>query len=185
MNRQNSLADWSLIRAFLAVADHGSLSAAAREIGASQPTIGRQIRQLEQDLGQVLFRRQARGLQLTESGEALLDPAQRMRAAIHEIELAATGQEVDVNGTVRITASEMVSQYHLPPIIAELRKHEPGIAIEIVSTDSSENLLFRESDIAIRMYRPEQLELIALHLGDVELVCFRINRISRRGRAPQ
>lgn len=88
-----SSCDWSLIRAFLAVAEHGSLSAAARDLGASQPTLGRQIRQLESTLGQVLFHRQVRGLNLTETGQVLLEPARRMRAAMIEIELAAAGRE--------------------------------------------------------------------------------------------
>ena len=167
-----SSCDWSLIRAFLAVAEHGSLSAAARDLGASQPTLGRQIRQLESTLGQVLFHRQVRGLNLTETGQVLLEPARRMRAAMIEIELAAAGRETTLEGAVRITASETVSQFHLPPILAQLRELHPGISIDVVSTDSSENLLFREADIAIRMYRPEQLELVAVHLGDVALGLF-------------
>ena len=167
-----SSCDWSLIRAFLAVAEHGSLSAAARDLGASQPTLGRQIRQLESTLGQALFHRQVRGLNLTETGQVLLEPARRMGAAMIEIELAAAGRETTLEGAVRITASETVSQFHLPPILAQLRELHPGISIDVVSTDSSENLLFREADIAIRMYRPEQLELVAVHLGDVALGLF-------------
>jgi len=159
--------DWSLVRAFLAVAETGSLSAAAREVGASQPTLGRQVRQLETDLKQVLFRRQPKGLDLTENGRTLLEPARRMKAAVTEIELAAAGQQNQIEGSVRITASETMSIYMLPPIIAKLMQDEPGISIDIVSSDSTENLLFREADIAIRMYRPEQLELVARHLGDL------------------
>lgn len=164
--------DWSLVRAFLAVAETGSLSAAARELGASQPTLGRQIRQLEADLRQVLFTRQPKGLILTDNGRALLEPARRMQTAVTEIELTAAGQQTQAEGSVRITASETMSVYMLPPIIAELRTQEPGITIDIVSSDSTENLLFREADIAIRMYRPEQLELIARHLGDLRTGIF-------------
>lgn len=161
--------DWSLVRTFLAVADCGSLSAAARKLGASQPTLGRQIRQLEIELGQVLFQRQPKGLNLTENGRAMIEPARRMQMAMSEIELTAAGQQSQVEGSVRITASDMVSLYILPPILARLRQREPGISIDIVSSDSTENLLFREADIAVRMYRPEQLELVARHLGDLEL----------------
>ncbi len=122
--------DWSLIRAFLAVAEHGSLSAAARSLGASQPTLGRQIRQLEDDLQQVLFHRQPRGLSLSDNGQALLDPAQQMRAAMHQIALTAAGRQTRIEGPVRITASETMSMYVLPPILAELRRsHAPGSSL--------------------------------------------------------
>ena len=164
--------DWSLIRAFLAVAEHGSLSAAARNLGASQPTLGRQIRQLEDDLQQVLFHRQPRGLSLSDNGQALLDPAQQMRAAMHQIALTAAGRQTRIEGPVRITASETMSMYVLPPILAELRRNHPGIIIDLVSTDSTENLLFREADIALRMYQPEQLELVARKLGELQMGLF-------------
>lgn len=158
--------DWALIRSFLAVAEAGSLSAAARQLGASQPTLGRQIRQLEDRLQQVLFQRQPKGLVLTENGAALIGPAQRMRAAMHDVTLTAAGLQTGLSGSVRITASETVSLYILPGILAKLRREQPSIQIDIVSTDSTENLLFREADIALRMYRPEQVELVAKKLGE-------------------
>lgn len=172
MDRVISNLDWSLIRAFLAVAQSGSLSAAARLLGSSQPTLGRQIRQLEQELQQVLFQRQPKGLALTASGSALVEPARRMQAAMNQIELTAAGQQTGLEGSVRITASELVSVHILPPILAGLRETAPGITIDLVPTDSTENLLFREADIAVRMYRPEQLELVARHLGDLPLGVF-------------
>ena len=169
MGNSISSCDWSLIRAFLAVAESGSLSGAARNLGSSQPTLGRQIKQLEETLQQVLFHRQAKGFTLSESGQAILEPAQAMRRAMTDIELTAMGRQTALEGTVRITASEMVAQWHLPQIIADIRAAHPGIMIDVVSSDSSDNLLFREADIAIRMYRPEQLELVVTHLGEVQL----------------
>ena len=177
--------DWSLVRAFLAVAETGSLSAAARHLGASQPTLGRQIRQLESDLQQVLFQRQPKGLALTDQGCLLIPPARRMQAALAEIELTAAGQQTRVEGSVRITASDMVSLFVLPPIITHLRAAEPGISIDLVSTDSSENLLFREADIALRMYRPEQLELVARHLGDIHIGIYGARGYLDRAGRPQ
>ena len=164
--------NWSLIRAFLAVAEKGSLSAAARLLGASQPTLGRQVRQLEEQLGQVLFHRKAKGLDLTEGGQSLLEPARAMHRAMVEIELTAAGHQPQAAGAVRITASETVSVYILPPILARLRAEHPGISIDLMPSDSTENLLFREADIAVRMYRPQQLELVARHLGDFPLGLF-------------
>ncbi|WP_420557347.1 LysR family transcriptional regulator [Roseovarius sp.] len=164
--------DWSLVRAFLAVAEKGSLSAAGRLLGTSQPTLGRQVRQLEDLLGQVLFHRKPKGLELTANGHSLLEPARNMHRAMIEIELTAAGQQTEATGTVRITASDTVSVYILPPILAALHADHPGIRIDVVPSDSSENLLFREADIAVRMYRPEQLELVARHLGDFPLGLF-------------
>ena len=160
--------DWSLIRAFLAVAENGSLSAAARALGTSQPTLGRQIRQMESDLKQALFQRQPKGLVLTENGAALLAPAERMREAMHDVALTAAGLQTGLDGSVRITASETVSLNILPGIIAQLRLDYPGISIDLVPTDSTENLLFREADIALRMYQPEQVELVAKKLGELQ-----------------
>ena len=164
--------DWSLVQSFLAVAETGSLSAAARALRATQPTIGRHIQTLERDLGVTLFRRQARGMVLSQEGEALLDPARAMQKAANALSLSAAGEVNEVRGTVRITASLFVAHYILPPIIAELRQSAPEIDIDVVATDTSENLLFREADIAVRMYRPTQLDMVTLHLGDVELGLF-------------
>lgn len=172
MDKSLTSLDWALVRAFLIVAETGSLSAAARRLGASQPTLGRQIRQLETALGQTLFNRQPKGLALTENGRALMPGAQKMQAAMHEIALTAAGQETGLAGPVRITASESVSLYILPPILAKLRAEAPGISVDIEPSDSTENLLFREADIALRMYRPKQLELVGRHLGDIRLGIF-------------
>lgn len=164
--------DWSLIQAFLAVADTGSLSAAARLLGQSQPTLGRQIRTLEESLGTALFDRHARGLSLSEAGADLLPMAQEMRGAMQRLNLAAAGRSQAPGGTVRITASVFISHYVLPPILAGIRAAEPGIDLVLIPTDRAENLLFREADIAVRMYRPEQLDIVARHVTDVGMGTF-------------
>lgn len=161
--------DWSLVQAFLAVAEGGSLSAAARALGSSQPTLGRQIATLEAALGAELFRRHPRGLSLSETGSAMLPAAQAMREAAARLSLAAAGGDHGLSGTVRLTASVVVAHFLLPPILARLRREAPGITIELVASDSSENLLFREADIAIRMYRPEQLDMVTRHVADLPL----------------
>lgn len=169
MGKDVSRFDWSLIQAFLNVAETGSLSAAARALGSSQPTLGRQIKALEQQLGAELFHRQPRGFELTETGAELLGPAQAMREAVREMSLKAAGQQQNLQGTVRITASEVLSANQLPKIIHDIRLAEPEIQIELVASDESRNLLYREADIAIRMYQPTQLDLITRHIGDVAL----------------
>ncbi|HHS94290.1 MAG TPA: LysR family transcriptional regulator [Rhodobacterales bacterium] len=183
MDAPLSSLDWSLIQAFLAVAETGSLSGAARRLGTSQPTLGRKIRQAEAVLGARLFQRHSKGLALTDTGRAMLAPAQAMRTAAAEMTMLATQDDDSVSGTVRITASVVVSHYLLPPILAELRRTEPGIAIDLVASDSSDNLLFREADIALRMYRPEQLDVVTRHITDLDLGLYGARGyLERRGR---
>ena len=175
--------DWSLVQAFLAVAESGSLSAAGRRLRLTQPTVGRHIQSLEADLGVSLFKRQARGMTLTEEGALLLEHARAMRAAAEALSLHATGGSGELKGSVRITASVFSSHHYLPAIIAELREKHPEIDIELVASDESENLLFREADIAVRMYRPTQLDMVTRHVGDVQLALFGSKRyLARRGR---
>lgn len=156
--------DWTLTRSFLAVAETGSLSAAARVLNLSQPTLGRHIAEMEAALGLPLFTRQPRGLAPTEAATALLPHARAMRDAAASLALAAAGRDADLHGTVRITASRIVAFHILPPMLATLRASHPGIEVELVPTDTTENLHFREADIALRMYRPTQENVITRHL---------------------
>ena len=175
--------DWTLTRSFLAVAETGSLSAAARVLGLSQPTLGRHIADLEVSLGLPLFTRAPRGLVPTEAALDLLPHAQAMRDAAARLHLAAAGREASLSGAVRLTASRIVSHYILPPMLAGLRRAEPGIEIDLVPSDSSENLLFREADLALRMYRPTQLDMITQHLCDLPTAIYAAKTyLDRRGR---
>jgi len=177
--------DWSLVQSFLAVAEKGSLSAGGRHLRLTQPTVGRHIRTLERDLGVELFKRQARGMVLTDQGALLMSHARAMRAAADSLSLHAADKSCDLGGTVRITASVFASHHFLPGVVADLRESHPEIAIELVPSDETENLLFREADIAVRMYRPTQLDMITLYLGDVQLGLFGAKRYLRRHGQPQ
>jgi molybdate transport repressor ModE-like protein len=161
--------DWALLQSFLRVARAGSLSAAARASGISQPTLGRHIRALQDRLGQPLLSRTPAGQTLTPAGAALLAEAEAMETAAARIALAAAGASARLEGTVRLTASRVVAHYLLPPILARLRRDEPGIQIELVASDQPENLLFREADIALRMFRPERGDLLVQKLADLPL----------------
>jgi len=186
MNTSLSNLDWSLVQAFLAVADTGSLSAAAKQLSSSQPTLGRQVKAMEAQLGADLFHRHQKGLSLTETGAALVAPARTMRDAMQQIAMTAAGQQQTLKGTVRITASVVISAYHMPRIIADIREAEPEIEIELVPSDDTSNLLYREADIAVRMYRPTQLDLITQHLGDVPIAAYAArNYLQKRGMPTQ
>lgn len=169
--RHDSL-EWTYMRAFLAVAEAGSLSAAARNLRQSQPTLGRHIKAAEAALGAALFVRAPGGLQLTEIGRMLMGPAREMAEAAVRFETLAAGRDIRISGTVRITASVVVSHYLLPRIIAELRDAEPDIEVELVPSDTTENLIFREADIAIRMFRPTQLDIVTRKIGDSPMALY-------------
>lgn len=159
--------DWNRARAFLVTAEEGSLSAAARALGMAQPTLGRQVDALEQELDIVLFERVGRGLKLTPSGLELLDHVRAMGDAANKVSLTALGQSQSIEGSICIAASETYSALVLPPIIAKLRKIEPGITVEIVASNSPSDLRRREADIAIRNFRPTEPDLIAKKIKEV------------------
>lgn len=161
--------DWSLVQTFLSVSETGSLSEAARTLGISQPTAGRHVRQIEDHLEITLFQRQPRGLALTETGAALLPHARAMADAMRQLNLTAAGRTETLSGPVRVTASTFTAHYHLPPILSRLRQDEPAISIDLVPSDRTENLLYREADIAVRMYRPGQLDIVTRHITDLEV----------------
>lgn len=177
--------DWSLVQAFLAVAEAGSLSGAARQLGRSQPTLGRQVRQIEARLGVPLFTRHPRGLALAEAGQALLPAARRMRDASADIALTAAGRDRALAGTVRLTASAVMAHHVLPPMIARLRRELPRVAIELVASDTSENLLYRDADIAVRMFRPTQLDIVARQVGELPIGIFAAHDYIARAGAPE
>jgi DNA-binding transcriptional LysR family regulator len=164
--------DWNKARAFLVTAEEGSLSAAARALGMAQPTLGRQVDGLEQELGIVLFERVGRGLRLTPSGLELLHHVRDMGEAAGRVSLTALGQSQALEGTICISASETYAAVLLPPIIAKLRKQEPGIHVEIVVANHASDLRRREADIAIRNFRPTEPDLIAKKIGDADAVLY-------------
>ncbi len=175
--------DWNLIRSFVAVAEAGSLSGAARRLVASQPTLGRHVAELETALGLVLFRRGRKGYELTEDGTAFLERAVAMRDSADALTRLAVGREERIEGTVRITASEVVATYVLPAMLARFGEAEPGIEIELVASNAVGNLLRRDADIAIRMVAPAQDDIVARKIADLPLVaCAARAYLDRRGR---
>lgn len=158
--------DWSRVRAFLVAAEEGSFSAAGRALGMSQPTIGRQVAALEEELDVILFERAGHGPTLTATGLSLVEHARAMGQAAMDLALTAAGQSVSLDGTVVISASDIDATYTLPPIIAKLRATHPGIEVEIVSTNETSDLGRREADIAVRSFRPTQPDLFARKIKD-------------------
>ena len=163
----NNQFDWHLIRAFLAALDAGSLLGAAKQLQTTQPTVGRQVAQLEAQMGVVLFERTGRGLQPTATALSLADAARSMESGALQLARQLQAKQTQVQGTVRITASQPVAYQLLPPILASMRDALPDIQVELISSNQVSNLLRREADIAVRMVQPDQGTLIAKKLGSV------------------
>lgn len=153
--------DWNQLKAFLETAETGTLSAAARKLGLSQPTLSRQVAAIEQTMGVTLFERVGKSMALTPTGLNLLEHARAMGAAADALSLAATGRSQALGGVVSVSATDAVAATLLPPLVKKLREQEPGIAIEVIPSNALSDLLRREADIAIRHVKPEQPELIA------------------------
>lgn len=164
--------DWNHWQVFLALAEGGSTAAAARALGQAQPTLSRQLAGLEAAAGLALFERHPRGLRLTAAGQQLLPAARQMRDAAQALALGLAAHETSLAGTVRLTASEIVSAHFLPRALAPLRQAHPEIQIELVASNENLDLLARSADIAVRMVRPTEPALVTRRLADWPLGFF-------------
>jgi DNA-binding transcriptional LysR family regulator len=153
--------DWNQLRAFLETAETGSLSAAARKLGLTQPTLSRQVAAIEQRLGVTLFERVGRAMVLTATGLDLLEHARTMGSAAEELALAASGRSQAVEGVVSVSASDAVAAYLLPCAIQRIRQVAPRIVVDVLSTNALADLRRREADIAVRHVSPAEPDLIA------------------------
>lgn len=161
--------DWSWLESFVLVAEAGSVRAAAEGSGLSQPTLSRHIQQLELALGLSLFDRAGRRLQLSPKGEQLLESARRVAAEVGTFQRQAAGLDEALAGTVRISATLLVGHYLLPPWVTAFRGRHPAISLELHLDDAEANLLIREAEVAVRMFRPRQEDLVARQVGQVSL----------------
>ncbi len=184
MHKCMSEPDWSLYRAFLAVMTEGSLSAAARALGLTQPTLGRQVAELERALGVALFTRSPQGLKPTDAAIDLRPHAQAMAGAASALVRAASGAGDTARGVVRLTASEIIGAEVLPTILADFRPKHPGVAVELSLDNQQQDLLRGAADIAVRMVRPTQEALVARRLADTHLGLYAHRRYVEAEGAP-
>lgn len=177
--------DWTLMRSFLAVLDAGSLSGAARLLGGSQPTLGRHVAELERQLGAELFERSGRGLVPTAAALSIAEHARAMDDSAQSVARKLDGLSCELGGSVRVSASQVVAVHLLPAIVGALREQLPGVAVDVVASNSISNLLRREADIAIRMVRPVQTSLVARHIGRVDIGVYASEDYLRHRAAPR
>lgn len=159
--------DWSWLRDFGVVAEEGSLSEAARRLGVSQSTLTRRMAALEDELGAEVLRRGPRGVELTETGEAILEPIRRMGGEVRQVDVLATGRDAALSGTVRVSTTEGLANHWCTPVLGEFQRVHPDIHFEIDVRNRNANLLRREADIAIRLGRPRHQELVARKVAEL------------------
>ncbi len=165
----SSSPQWDHWRSFIAVAEQGSLSGAARALGLTQPTVSRHVDLLEEAVGAPLFLRSPQGMGLGDLGHELLPEARAMAAAAAALERTASAPTGALRGIVRLTASEVVGAEILPGVLAPLIAAHSGLEVELVLSNRSEDLLRREADLAVRMVRPSQSGLVARKIADVRI----------------
>jgi DNA-binding transcriptional LysR family regulator len=164
--------NWQQVRYFLWVADSGSVLKAAQANGVSQPTLSRKIKELESELGYALFKRSTQGLELTLDGSKLLETARKMADAADQFSRLASTRDIELNGDIRVSANEIVAHYLLPQVLFEFNQLYPQIKLDIVVDNYATNLSKREADIAIRMFKPKQVDLVIRRLPSIELGFF-------------
>jgi DNA-binding transcriptional LysR family regulator len=176
---------WDLYRTFLGVLEHGSLSGAARELGLTQPTVGRHRAALARAVGAELFTRSQTGLNPTDLAVELRPYAAALASTTAALLRAASAKTNEIAGTVRVSASEVVAVEVIPPILAGLQDRHPGLRIELSASDEVEDLLHREADIAVRMAEPSQSALVVRRIGGIPVGLFAHQRYVERYGTPK
>jgi DNA-binding transcriptional LysR family regulator len=175
---------WDLIASLRAVMETGSLSAAARALDVTQPTIRRHIDELEAGLGVVLFARTPTGLTPTQAARAIAPYAQDMDALAAAMVRSAVSERDSVGGTLRMSCSEIMASEVLPFLLAPVLEAHPELEIELVASNLTDNLLRRDADLAVRMVRPEQDALVARKVGAIPIGLYAATSYVERKGAP-
>lgn len=157
--------DWDGLRYFRAVARAGTVSGAARELRVEHTTIARRIAAVEQQLGTRLFLRNPRGYVPTSVGEALVEAAESINDEVGRVVRIARGQDVEMQGTVRIATADLLATHLIVPALPDLLRSHPGLHVEIVSDTRQHDLARREADLALRLGGSNDQRLIARKLG--------------------
>jgi DNA-binding transcriptional LysR family regulator len=163
---------WDDAKLFLAVAETGSLSAAARQLNLGQPTVTRRLAMLEYTVGAALFRRSVEGASLTSAGERLLIPAKKMAEWAGELHRAAEARDGTPRGLVRVTSSPFICFDFLAPFAGKVAEKHPGLRLEVLSSVQYLDLARGEADLAMRTRAPSNPDLVLVHSMEVESAVF-------------
>ncbi|MGO4351395.1 LysR family transcriptional regulator [Rhizobium sp. RAF36] len=160
--------EWSDVRIFLAIAREGTLGAAARRLGQTQPTMGRRLKALEAATGHMLFQRTADGFVLTDEGSIVLQHALRMEEEAVALERQLQGSTRSLEGMLRISCSDWFGLHMLTPVLAEFSLAHPKVSVELLTDARLLNLSRREADLVFRIKpftEPEVISRKLMHIG--------------------
>jgi len=177
--------NWDDLKYFLAMSEEGSLSAAARKLSVSQPTLSRRLTSLEDDVGAELFTRTRSGLEMTALGEQLVQHARHMQDDVHSVERLITGHDSSLKGSVVISCTETLGAEWLVKHTRPFHDQFPGITVEIKVANATSDLLRREADIALRMFRPDQNDLVAKKVATMNYGYYATREYLERRGTPQ
>jgi DNA-binding transcriptional LysR family regulator len=165
--------NWDGFRFFTAAAEAGSLSAAAVLLDSNQSTVGRHIDALEKDLGIKLFQRSVKGLSLTQEGQAVYEHAQQIQNSVVKIQRVAQGGEgvptKSTAGTVRLSLPEGLGQEIIIPALDSFYQRYPMVKLIFNVSATTANITQGEADIAVRLFRPEEPDLVIKYLNEMAL----------------
>jgi DNA-binding transcriptional LysR family regulator len=164
--------EWSDVRIFLAIARCGTLGAAARQLGQSQPTMGRRLRALEEAVGNALFQRTRDGFVLTDEGALVLAHAERMEEEALGLTRALAGTDAQLTGQIRVTSSDWFGVHVLTPVFARFLARHRGVSVELVTDSRPYNLSRRETDLAFRITPFEEADVIQRKLMHMDYALY-------------
>jgi DNA-binding transcriptional LysR family regulator len=164
--------EWSDLRVFLAIAREGTLGAASRKLGQSQPTMGRRLRALEQAVGQTLFQRTGDGFVLTDEGSAVLAHAERMEEEALALQRRLAGHDQRLDGMLRLTSSGWFGTHMLVPVLAEFAQVQPRVVVELLTGGHFFSLSRREADMAFRIHPFDEPEVISRRLMRIDYAAY-------------
>ncbi|MGR9433870.1 LysR family transcriptional regulator [Rhizobium leguminosarum] len=173
--------EWSDLKLFLAIARFGTLGAAARSLGLTQPTMGRRLRALEISLGQTLFQRTTDGFVLTDEGAAVFAGAERIEEEALAMERVLAGGSRQLDGFLRLSSSDWFGAHVLSPVLAEFSQVHPKVEIELLTDSRLLNLSRREADLVFRIRPFTEAEIISRKLIHIEYGLY----ISRGAQHPE
>lgn len=164
--------EWNDVRIFLAIARCGTLGAAARQVGQTQPTMGRRLRALEEAVGHELFQRTRDGFVATDEGAAMLAHAERMEEEALGIARALAGKDAQLTGVLRVSSSDWFGIHVLTPVFARFLAQHRGVSVELVTDSRRYNLARRETDLAFRITPFEESDVIQRKLMHMDYALY-------------
>ena len=173
------------IEVFTAIAEHGSLTEAAKRLGKSLPTVVRTLATLEQDLGVRLFNRSTRKIALTEEGRVYLDHCARMTSELSHVEGQLRGTGGPPSGLVHITAPLIFGEQHVAPAVADLMAAHPDLQVRLLCVDRVVDLVEEHMDIAVRISPLQDSSLMARRVGEMRLILCAAPNFLARQRPPK